>query len=610
MRKLTLPLLLIATLLMSACARNPLPVPVLSPPVTLQPGIIPSQQPTIAADLPPDQQLAAAKLLLHNGNFQAAHDAFQQITLNPGLPPETIADASFGIGQSALRQGSFATALPVLDNFITNYPTHSQVATALFMRGNARLGVGDWAGGIADYQAYLSQRPGLADSYVYERIGDANIALGQTDQAIAAYEQAIVAGRDLSSLVDLRERAAQVHLNAGNAQGAIDQYNAILNVARIPAYRAKIDLLLADAYFAAGDGTAGNNQLLYVANTYPSYQQSFNALQKLELANLADTVDIYQRGLIEFNAGAYAQSEQSFYNWLALADFEHPPDAHFFRARSYVELANLPAAITEYQTIIDTHQDDPQWQQALLELAAAQAIAGDITGSLTTINTFVDEYPESPLVGNALLQAATLMDDIQNVQQARDYYVRLQTHSPGDEVSIEGLLQVAVAYYQLNQLTDAELVLSAIRPDAQGQKLASINLWLGRIYLAQGRSDEAAAAFATATAADPGSYYALRAADLQANRPLFAPPPAITYEFDDAADRTIAEAWLASTFNLTTAPPYTTLRPDLTADVRMIRAQELWNLGLIEEALLEFESLRFRLHLRPPRLLPAISLLS
>lgn len=583
--------LLALTLLLVACGGGDVPIPVINPPVTPQLGQVPGQL-TPTPDLTPAESLVAAQRLLHNGDYEAALQAFHNLTIESGIPPEVVADAEFGVGQAALRQGAFSAAQAAFDNFLAANATHPQAATATFLRGEAKLGVSDWQGAIADFQAYLNLRPGLADSYVYERIGDAYVALGQTGEAIAAYEQATAAGRNISSLVELRERIAQIHLNTGNPQGAVAEYEAILNVAQIPFYRARIEFLLAQAYFAAGDDVAGNQHLHTLVNTYPDTADAYNALEALDASGASSDLDPFQRGLVEFNAEDYVAASESFYNWLALADPQHPADAHFYLARSWNRLGNPDAALTEYQTVIDTHEGDLLWGQAFLEYAEVQAQVGNVDGAIGTLEAFIDDNPDAREVPDALYQAGQLMESLGDTERAADYYARLAERNPADERAAQGLLRVGMRYYQNNDLDSAERTFTSALAHAQDHQLAAVNLWLGRIYQAQGRADEAASAFTSAAAADPGGYYALRAGDLQTSRTAFQSPEDFSFDFDEAGQQAQAETWLVNTFALQSTPPLSDLRADLATDARMIRGQELWALGLREEAKLELESLR------------------
>src|SRR5690606_8162376 len=95
-----------------------------------------------------------------------------------------------------------------------------------------------------------------------------------------------------------------------------------------------------------------------------------------------------------------------------------------------------------------------------------------------------------------------------------------------------------------------------------------------------------------AAQANPGGYYSIRADDLLNGRQPFQPPSEYQFEFNEAQDIADAEQWLRTTFGIQQAGELYPLNPTLRDDPRMIRGNELWGLGLFEEAKTEFESLR------------------
>src|SRR5690606_10503312 len=121
--------------------------------------------------------------------------------------------AALGLAQAALREGLFEDAVDALTTFITNFPEDERIGKAHFLRGDAYMGLSRWAEAIADFEFYLARHPGLIDSYAYERIGDAQLGLGNTDDALASYSRAADSTRTPSSHAALRERIAQIHLN-------------------------------------------------------------------------------------------------------------------------------------------------------------------------------------------------------------------------------------------------------------------------------------------------------------------------------------------------------------------------------------------------------------
>ena len=174
-----------------------------------------------------------------NGYWEDAVGVYQTLlNQGDGIAPEYRAISAFRLGQSALRDGFFQQAVDAFSLLITQFSDDPQVPQAYFLRGDAYLGLSLWQEAINDFQQYLAVRPGLIDSYAYERIADAQIALGQTDSALANYELAINAKRSLVPLLILREKLAQIYINLLRPTDAVAQYDAILSVAKNTPYRA------------------------------------------------------------------------------------------------------------------------------------------------------------------------------------------------------------------------------------------------------------------------------------------------------------------------------------------------------------------------------------
>jgi len=116
-------------------------------------------------------------------------------------------------------------------------------------------------------------------------------------------------------------------------------------------------------------------------------------------------------------------------------------------------------------------------------------------------------------------------------------------------------------------------------------------LWIGKTQQKLDNTTETQNAWQLAQSADPGGYYSDRASDLLMGQAPFTAPLATNLEFDLAADRPAADSWMRLTFKLAPDTDLSGLG-ELEADSRLIRGRELWNLGLYDEARLEFEDLR------------------
>ncbi|MBL8061812.1 MAG: transglycosylase SLT domain-containing protein, partial [Anaerolineales bacterium] len=119
-------------------------------------------------------------------------------------------------------------------------------------------------------------------------------------------------------------------------------------------------------------------------------------------------------------------------------------------------------------------------------------------------------------------------------------------------------------------------------------------LWIGKSQQKLGDVNAALDAWREGQNLDPGGYYSERARDLIQERLPFAPATTANYNVDLARERADAEAWIRLTFTLGPEVDLSNLG-SLASDLRVIRGREYWDVGLYEEARLEFENLRTEL---------------
>ncbi len=552
-----------------------------SPPPTETP--IPS--PTTA----PDIVLRIADNYLLNGQYENAVSAYQTV-IAQGAPPDLSAAAMYNLGQAALREGLFNNAVDSLTTFITQYPQDARIAQAYFLRGDALLGLSRWAEALTDFQQYLALRPGLIDSYTYERIADAQLALGQFDAALASYEQSATASRTLVPLLALREKIAQIHLQASQPNQAVAQYDAILAVAENPAYRATIDLAAAQALIAAGDLETGLARLQTLFDTYPESQQAYTAMGIL-LSNGVE-LDGYAVGRVSFFYGDYDGAIDALNTYTTqrpLADI--PAQLHLILGRAYRELGNTDAAVTAFQTIIDQYPQDPAFGEALLEQGRSRFLANDIPGAIERYLFIADNYAYLSAAPEALWRAGYLYGTNNDTEQSRIIFERLATEFPDTDQARSGLFLAASAAMNLNDTARAEQFFSRLAATTTGDDQASAYLWVGRLALQRGDTAQGQEALRLAASAAPDGYFSARAQDLLNGVDAFQRPVAYKFQIDDAAAIAEAEAWLRQTYSITQEGALWPLSDTLTRDARLVRGRELWGVAAYAEADTEFGDL-------------------
>lgn len=586
---------LLVFVLVAGCSFGVQPAPIYvtaTPDATVGPTATPTLTPT--PTLPPtptvvpEVALRLADRYLVNGYYENAVYTYQTILAQgDGVSAATGAAALFGLGRAALREGLFADAVSALTTFINQYAQDGRIAQAYFLRGDAYMGLSQWAEALADFQQYLAMRPGMIDSYVHERMGDAYLALKQTQPALDAYAKATGEGRSLVPELALREKVAQVYIQAGQPQDALAQYDAILAEARNAPYRALIEFNAAQLLLDSGSQENGLARLQAIFENYPGTAQAYQAM--LLLTENGVELDDYAKGRVSYLYGDYQSAIDAFNTYTTTHILsEVPAELYLLLGRAYREIGNTAAAITAFQTIIDQYPTDPAFGDALLEQGRTLFLSNDIDGAIAQYLRIADTYGDIPQAAEALWRAGYLYGTNDKPAESRQIFERLADKYPDTEQASSGLFLAASAAYNLDDLTGAERLYARLAVTTTGDDQAAAYLWVGRLALQRGDEQTAQQAFQQAVAAAPDSYFAARAQDIQLGREPFAPPAQVQFEFDEAAQLAEAENWLRQKFAVDQEGSLWQLSPPLQADPRLIRGNELWAVGANEEAEVEF----------------------
>ncbi len=547
----------------------------------------PTAEPTPTIDPAVILQVADRHLL--NGYYEAAVQTYQTLLRETNAPAEQRAAAAFGLGQAAVREGLFAQAFEALTPFLDEFPNDARRAQAHFLRGDAHLGLAEWDKALVDFRAYLELRPGLIDSYAHERMGDAYFALGQSNEALASYSAAISATRVLVPQVALRERVAQVFVNAGLAEQAVAQYDAILEAAQNYTYRALIAYRAAEAVLRY-DEQNGLVRLNRVFLDFIDRPEAYDAMQTLIERGVS--LPAYQRGRAAYFYGDYPTALDAF-NEFALntpaADI--PAEMYLFMGRAYREIGNQPAALTAFQTIVQQYPTDPLFGEALLEQGRTRFLADDIPAAIDHYLSIGENYSYLEQAAEAIWRAGYLYSTNDQPEQARVVFEQLAEAFPNSAQARSGLFIAAAAAYNANQLGVAETFYARLATISTGEEQASAYFWLGRVAQQRNNQPVAQQAYAQAISAAPDSYFAARATDINSGVPPFTPPAAYQFQFDDTAELIAAENWLRATYGIEQEGALWQLAPELANDPRLLRGAELWALAAYDEANSEFGGL-------------------
>lgn len=553
-------------------------------------------------DSPVDRSvLAPADLALHNGDFVTAAQLYAAARDADGTPDEIRAAAWLGLGTAYLRDGLFLEAAQALSGYFNTYPDDAGAADGTFLYAEALRSSEDYAGALAAYERYLTMpitdtlgaTPGILAPYVYDRMGDSYLDLGDYAGAIATYTLGLdTAPFDLN--LSMREKIAQAYLSLGDTAGAVAMYDELTAIVAQPGLaatysyydRSRYIYLAGAALLAAGDYEGAYARFEELVANYPRTYDSYSAL--IVLLDAGVPVDDFLRGRVDYYAGAYDPALRALYNYIT-DNNPHGGDAHYFAGLSYLGLGNYQAAATEFQTLIEDHPDASTWSDAWLERAEALALDGDIEGAIAAYTALSEQYPGNGNAAEGLWQALRLAERYQDYPAAERAGAALANY-PAYANAPAGLLHAGLAAYRLGDLAGAQAYWQQLAGGyANSPAAAAAYLWLGKTA-----GDPAAASqlFARAASLNPAGYYGLRAADLAAGRAPLAADASPDLAFDETAERRAAEAWLARYLGIADDGTLGQLQPALSGDLRIRRGAALWRLGLYAEAKTQLDAAR------------------
>ena len=582
-------------LMISACQALPLPIslPTAGPTIpagTAGPNPTPIQPPpaTSLPAAPPVLRIESGDTALFNGDYDLARQLYQS-AFNDTTDNGVKAAALWGLGRTELADEQYQVAVNTLTNLINEYPDSTYAARAYFLMGRAHYQLGQFQASADAFNTYLTRIPGVLDAYVQEYRGDALNEIDDYTGALNAYNASLSASRLDEGLL-LQIKTAQTRASFGDHAGALALFDRIFATTTNDYIKAQMDYLAGQSYIALGQTDKAHERYSHAVQNYPLSYYSYLALVDVVDAGLP--VDDYERGLVDYYADQFDVALVAFERYIA-ANPTNSGSVHYFRALTFREMQRTDEAVQELDYFVKAFPENPNWVDAWNEKAFLQwSVLGDYSAAAQTMLEYVALAPEASNAPEFLVGAGRIYERDNQLDLAVQTWERVANEFPGSEQTSIALFWAGITSYRQSDYANAlalfnRNLLLATKPEDR----ARAHFWIGKTQTLLGDNAAAQQAWQQGQAIDKTEYYSQRSRDVLLGRGLFESPSLVNLEPDLARERQEAEAWVRITFNL---PPDTDLTgPGTVAqDARFIRGTELWELGMYDEARVEFESLR------------------
>ena len=576
--------------IITACQALPASAPTATATITPGPSPTPTFTPT-ATPLPtpvPVVRIDAGDTALFNGDYDLAREQYQS-AFNDTTDNAVKAAALWGLGRTELADDNDQLALDKLTTLTNEYSASTYAARAYFLMGQAYFNLKQYQQSADAYNTYLTRVPGVLDAYVQEYRGDAFNELKDYGGALAAYNAALTASR-LDDGLSLQIKIAKTRASFGDHAGALTLYDQIVANTTNDYIKAQMDYLAGQSYVALGQTDQANTRYMHAMENYPLSYYSYLALVALVDANV--TVDDLERGLVDYYADQNDVALVAFERYIK-ANPATSGTAHYYRALTFRNLQRNTEAVQELDYFIKAYPDNPNWIDAVQEKSFLQwSQLNDYDGAVKTLLDFVAQVPNATEAPEFLVTAGRILERDNRLDAAAQTWERVANEYSGSEQTSMALFWAGIAHYRLNDYKGALIIfqrnlLLAAKPEDQ----ARADFWIGKTQQKLGDTTAAQQAWQQGQALDTTEYYSQRARDVLIGRGLFETPSIVDLNPDLEKERKDAEAWVRVTFKL---PTDTDLSGPgaLAQDARFIRGTELWEMGMYDEARVEFESLR------------------
>ncbi len=567
-----------------ASTATPTATPTITPSPTVTATPTPTPSPTPTPTPLPAEVLTEAAHAARNGNWVDAEAFYRQVLTYPDSE-ETRLQAATGLGATLLAADKPQEAIAALSPVLSQTTTLTAAVDLHILLGDAFMQAGQPLTATGHYQAVIQHAPTLA-RYAHEWLADALFAGGDYTEALQTYQAALATAPTASRQVYLWEKIALSQARLGREAEALAAYDAILAIAKIPAYRARIMNQAAQTAQAFGDTEEAYRRMQQLVAAYPKTDYAYQSL--IVLVDAGQPVDDMLRGLVDYYAQAYTPAILAFQRVIGQAT---QPDGrpYYYLGLSYLDAGNYEEALHTFDTLL-TMTGDPYIGSAIYAKARTLAALGRREDAVRTYRSLAEQYPDHPRAPAALWQAAALLeqDDAETAAQA---YLQMAEQYPNDDGAPEARFHAGLLRYRHGDVLGAQEAwrdLAAWYPASPRGQAALF--WLGKTYLQIGDTLSATEVLSRAANLTPWKFYGLRAADLLAGRQPFAssgsaPAPC------SLTDQQQAETWLAGWIGITNTFS-SQLPPAIQQDDRWQRGTRLLRLGHYEEGSSELDALR------------------
>ncbi len=383
--------------------------------------------------------------------------------------------ALYGLARSSVERARYSEAADFFKKYLATYPNDPLRTNCYYYLGLIDQELGYWDEAISFFQKYQAEQPGqmVLDGYAWFEIAEAYSNALKPSQALEAYKKAGSSAASNLLRVTAMEKVGDAYLKENNpVEGAV-WYGKILELAKVPEYRAKIIGKQARAYDAAKQSDKAVELTRLLVNDYLDTTDGFTTLRSLFNLN-SPVLDDYLKGYYLLRANNTTGAIEAFNRFLGRTDDKAPQPptptganketqnrlgrAWFYLATLYEAKNDLNRAGAEYRDLVARFPQAPAAPDALWRLAKLTERQNNPDEASKLYGQFVERYPAEANADEAIYLQMRL-GLAKGPEVAQTFADTLAQKYPGSNRRTQAFYEVGRAYQAKNDAAGARRML-------------------------------------------------------------------------------------------------------------------------------------------------------
>jgi soluble lytic murein transglycosylase len=362
---------------------NPPPAPKPSP------TSLPTLPTTSLANLPDDQARAVreARNALPAGDYTRAIGLVEPLV--DQLKGDQQAEVRLVYGQALVGDRQFDKALATSETLLSSTTRADLLSAARLLKGQALRGLERFGEAAAEMRAVADSNP-LVAAGVRLELEEMWLAANRPDEAAADGQKGLEVAEPRLLKIDLAEKLGTAEVALGNTDAAMDAYRQLLTAAGTKGYLGEQLYNLAVGASQLGRTDDAINALRTSISQFPRSRKAPDAVVLLEKLGGMRPQDRFYAGVIRYLFWNFRGARADFDAYLdAFPDGDQAIEARYYRGLS------SPAKDTTTQLLQLARDvpDDDFAPMALLEAGKAQEELGDYASAAKIYDGLVATYP-------------------------------------------------------------------------------------------------------------------------------------------------------------------------------------------------------------------------